>query len=149
MSGGVHHREAVGQTSSMSSAKMVSRRVVSWVVLGVVAAVIELALLRVLVELVQWPLPMATTVAAEALILAKFAIADRWVFGHPRPALDRLIRYHGACLGAFVVYWLTINGLVELLGLPYTLAFVAGTGASFAWSLVTNFLWVWVPKAAR
>ncbi len=128
---------------------MVSRRVVSWFVLGVVAAGVELALLRVLVELVEWPLPIATAVAAEALILAKFAIADRWVFGHPRPALDRLVRYHGACLGALVVYWLTINGLAEFLGLPYVLAFVLGTAASFAWSLVTNFLWVWVPKAAR
>jgi len=128
---------------------MVSRRVISWVVLGVVAAGVELALLRMLVEALQWPLPIATAVAAEALILAKFAIADRWVFGHRRPALDRLIRYHGACLGALIVYWLTINGLAELLGLPYVLAFVLGTGASFAWSLVTNFLWVWVPKAAR
>jgi len=128
---------------------MVSRRVVSWFVLGVVAAGVELALLRVLVELVEWPLPIATAVAAEALILAKFAIADRWVFGHPRPALDRLVRYHGACLGALVVYWLTINGLAEFLGLPYVLAFVLGTAASFAWSLVTNFLWVWVPKVAR
>ena len=111
--------------------------------LGVGAAVVELALLRVLVEGLQWALPVATAVAAETLILAKFAIADRWVFGHERPAFDRLARYHGACLGALVVYWLVINGLAELLGMPYMLAFVLGTGAAFAWSLVSNFAWVW------
>jgi hypothetical protein len=36
-----------------------------------------------------------------------------------------------------------INGLAVLLGLPYVVGFVLGTGAAFAWSLVTNFLWVW------
>lgn len=125
---------------------MVSRQVVSWFVLGVSASLVELGLLRLLVEVVLWPLPIATAVAAEILILCKFVIADRWVFGHERPALDRLVRYHGACLGALIVYWLVINGLAELVGLPYVLAFVLGTGASFAWSLVSNFRWVWASR---
>ena len=120
-----------------------SRRVLSWFVLGVVASLVELGLLRVLFEGLAWPLPVATAVAAEALILVKFVIADRWVFGHARPAWDRLARYHGACLGALVVYWLAINALAALLGLPYVVAFVIGTGASFSWSLVSNFRWVW------
>jgi len=122
---------------------VLSRRVSGWVVLGIGAAFVELGLLRVLFEGLGWALPVATAVAAEALILAKFVIADRWVFGHPAPAFNRLIKYHGACAGAFAVYWLVINGLSELVGVPYTLAFVVGTAASFAWSLATNFLWVW------
>ncbi len=122
------------------------RRISGWFVLGVVAAAVELALLRVLYEGLNWPLTVATAVAAEVLILAKFAIADRWIFGHPRPTLERAAKYHGACAGAFVVYWLVINGLSELLGVPYVVAFVLGTAASFAWSLATNFLWVWVTK---
>jgi putative flippase GtrA len=125
---------------------MPSRRVGGWLVLGVAAAVVELALLRVLVEVFVWPLLVASLVAAETLILVKFVIADRLVFGHLRPGVGRLLRYHGACLGALVVYWLVINGLVELLGVPYTVGFVLGTGASFAWSLVTNFLWVWARR---
>jgi putative flippase GtrA len=125
---------------------MPSRRVGGWFVLGVSAAVVELALLRVLVDVLSWPLFVASLVAAEALILVKFVIADRLVFGHSRPGLDRLLRYHGACLGAMIVYWVVINGLVELLGVPYTVGFVLGTGASFAWSLVSNFLWVWRPS---
>ena len=119
------------------------RRFVGWFVLGIVAAGVELALLRALVEGLSWPLPLATAVAAETLILAKFVINDRWVFGYPRPAFDRLARYHGACFGALLVYWLVINGLVDLVGMPYTVAFVLGTGASFVWSLISNFRWVW------
>ena len=119
-----------------------------WLALGIGAAVLELALLKVLYEVLAWPLPVATAVAAEVLILVKFVIADRWVFGHRRPTLNRLLRYHGACAGALAVYWLVINGLA-ILGLAYELAFVAGTAASFAWSLVTNFLWVWARPPAR
>ena len=119
-----------------------------WLKLGAGAALVELALLRMLYEGLTWPLPLATAVAAETLILAKFVIADRWVFEHPRPTFDRLVRYHGACLGALVVYWLVVNGLAELVGLPYVAAFVLGTGASFLWSLVSNFRWVWaVPRS--
>jgi putative flippase GtrA len=122
---------------------MVSRQFVNWFVLGVSASLVELGLLRLLFEVLLWPLPIATAVAAEILIMTRFVIADRWVFGHERPALDRLVRYHGACLGALVVYWLVINGAAELIGLPYVPAFVLGTAASFAWSLVSNFRWVW------
>lgn len=119
------------------------RRVSGWFALGVAAAGVELALLRLLYEVWQWPLPIATATAAEALIVAKFLIADRWIFGHPRPNWDRVLRYHGACAGAFVVYWLVINGLTELMGVPYAIGFLLGTAASFAWSLASNFLWVW------
>ena len=120
-----------------------SRRVVGWFAVGIAGSVAELGLLRVLLEVLQWPLPIATAIAAETLILVKFVIADRWVFGHSWPTVNRLVRYHGACAGAFIVYWLVINGVVELLVVPYVVGFVLGTGAAFAWSLVTNFLWVW------
>jgi putative flippase GtrA len=122
-------------------------RVAGWVVIGVAASVIELGLLRVLYEGLVWPLPVATAVAAEVLILGKFFAADRWVFGHARPGFTRLLRYHGASAGALVVYWLVINGLVQIVGVPYVVGFVLGTGAAFAWSLVTNFLWVWARPA--
>ncbi len=126
-----------------------SWRVVSWFVLGVVASLVELGLLRLLVELLSWPLPVATAVAAEVLILAKFLIADRWVFNHPWPAWDRLLRYHGASAGALAVYWVVINVLAALLATPYVVGFVLGTGAAFAWSLLTNFLWVWAKPVPR
>jgi putative flippase GtrA len=127
---------------------MTLKRLVSWVVLGVGAAVAELGLLKLLVDGLLWPLPVATAVAAEALILVKFFIADRWVFGHSRPTWRRLVQYHAACAGALVVYWVVINGLA-LLGISYEVGFVLGTGASFVWSLLTNFFWVWARPAVR
>ena len=107
------------------------------------AALVELGLLRILYETLGLPLAVATAVAAEVLVLIKFVINDRWVFNHPRPAWDRVWRYHGASAGALVVYWLVINGLAALGGAPYVVGFVVGTGAAFTWSLLTNFLWVW------
>jgi putative flippase GtrA len=120
-----------------------SRRIAGWFVIGLTASLLELGLLRLLYESLAWPLPVATAVAAEALILCKFFTADRWVFGHAWPALPRLLRYHGASAGALVVYWVVINGLALFQGVPYVAAFVLGTAAAFAWSLATNFLWVW------
>ncbi|HEY1294097.1 MAG TPA: GtrA family protein [Chloroflexota bacterium] len=127
-------------------------RLVRWVLLGLTASLLELALLRGLVELALWPLPLATAVAAEVLILGKFVVNDRYVFGHPWPNLSRLLRYHGASAGALVVYWLVLNALSLLAGVPYMAAFVVGTAAAFTWSLLTNFLWVWeqhnLPRAS-
>jgi putative flippase GtrA len=120
-----------------------SRRVAGWFAVGATASLVELALLRMLYEGLQWPFPVATAAAAETLILTKFFVSDRWVFGHVWPTLGRLLRYHGASAGALVVYWLVINGLTELVGLPYLAAFILGTAASFSWSLLSNFLWVW------
>jgi putative flippase GtrA len=126
---------------------MTLQRVVNWFVLGLGAAVAELGLLKVLYEGLQWALPVATAVAAETFILVKFFVADRWVFGHRLPRLGRALRYHGACAGALVVYWLVINGLASVFGVAYEVAFVLGTGAAFVWSLLTNFLWVWARPA--
>jgi putative flippase GtrA len=117
--------------------------VVRWVLLGVAASLLELALLRGLVEGLDWPLPVATAAAAEVLILGKFLANDRFVFGHPWPDLARLVRYHGASFGALAVYWLVLNALSLFGGLPYVAAFVVGTAAAFSWSLITNFVWVW------
>jgi putative flippase GtrA len=119
------------------------RRLISWVALGVSASLVELGLLRALYEGLVWPFPAATLVSAEVLILIKFVIADRWVFGHRWPAAGRLARYQGASAGALVVSWVVINALSVLLGVPYVVAFVLSTAAAFAWSLASNFLWVW------
>jgi putative flippase GtrA len=114
-----------------------------WIVLGVVALFLELGLLKLLYEVLGMPLALASLIAAEVLILARFVVADRFVFGHPRPTWARLARYHGSCAGALAVSWVILNGVASFLAVPYELAFLLGTGASFLWSLLTNFLWVW------
>jgi dolichol-phosphate mannosyltransferase len=117
-----------------------------WVAVGLTGALLELGLLAILRERLAVPLPIATLVAAETLIIGKFLAADRLVFRHPWPSLERMLKYHGASAGALVVSWLVINGLAELAGVPYPAAFVVSTAAAFAWSLVTNFMWVWARR---
>lgn len=123
------------------------RQVARWVVLGVAALGVEIALIGVLYQGLGLPLWLSSALAAEALILARFLVADRWVFRHPRPSVPRCIRYHGASAGAFAVSWVVLNGSAALLSVPYQVAALLGTGAAFVWSLLTNFLWVWRPTA--
>src|SRR5207302_2744248 len=87
------------------------RALAGWVLVGVIGALLELGLLRLLVEVGAWPLPVATLVAAEVLIILKFLSADRFVFGHPHPTYARALKYQGASIAALVVYWLVINAL--------------------------------------
>ena len=74
------------------------RRVGRWVLLGITASIVELALLRALYEGLHWPLPLATAIAAEVLIIGKFLANDRIVFelrlaeSAPTPALPRRLR---------------------------------------------------------
>ncbi len=138
------------------------RQVAGWLVVGVTAMVAEIALLGALFQGLGIPLWLASALAAETLILLRFVVADRWVFGYPRPSLARCGRYHGAAAGAFVVSWVVLNGSAAALDtsglirrvqvavldeatLRYVVPALLGTGAAFVWSFLTNFLWVWRP----
>jgi putative flippase GtrA len=133
-------------TSLVRSLVCLDRRLLGWLAVGVCASLLELGVLRALHDGLDLALPVATALAAEMLIVLKFGVTDRWVFGHPWPTVQRALRYHGACAGALVVYWLVINLASAVLGVPYVLGFLIGTGAAFMWSLATNFLWVWAPR---
>ena len=122
-----------------------TRELFGWVVVGVGGAALELGLLRVLVDGLLWAVPIASFVAAEALIIGKFLVTDRFVFGHPHPTYRRAAKYQGASTGALAVSWLVLNGFV-LVGVVYPIAFLVGTAAAFTWSLLTNFLWVWAVR---
>jgi putative flippase GtrA len=120
-----------------------TRQFAGWFVLGVTAFGIEVALLGVLHQWLSCPLWLASAVAAEFVLLARFLSTDRLVFGYARPDLSRCGRFHAAALGSFAVSWLALNGSSTFLDLPYVLAAFVGSIAAFAWSGVTNFLWVW------
>lgn len=119
------------------------RRLAGWTLVGVMAVGGELGLLVLLRDGLGWPIWLASLVAGELAILARFLATDRFVFGHHRPEAGRLARYHGACAVAFGVSWGVLNGLVAWLAVPYQLAWVVGTALSLAVSAVSSFLWVW------
>jgi putative flippase GtrA len=121
----------------------------SWFALGVIGFVLELGLLAILHQWLGMHLWMASAVAGETMILGRFLTNDRFVFGHATPSFGRCWRYHVASAGSFTVSWLVLNGSAHALQVPYPVAAFLGSAASFVWSALTNFLWVWRQPAAK
>src|SRR5919198_2964562 len=119
------------------------RQFAGWFILGVVAFGAEVALLGLLHQWLKCPLWLASALAAECVLLARFVSTDRLVFGYAVPTLARCGRFHGAALGSFVVSWIVLNGTASVFGVPYVAAAFLGSIAAFVWSALTNFLWVW------
>ena len=107
------------------------------------AFAVELVILAVLHQLWRWPLWQASAIAAEIVLLGRFLSTDRFVFGYRRPSIQRCWRFHVAAAGSFAVSWVVLNSTASFLHFPYPVAAFAGTVASFVWSAMTNFLWVW------
>ena len=76
------------------------------------------------------------------MLVIRFLINDRWVFGHRRPTWTRLGQFHVASAGGGVIWW-TLANLLPRFGFPELLAAIAGTAGSVVVSMATNFLWVW------
>jgi putative flippase GtrA len=114
-----------------------------WFGLGVVAFAIELGLLAILHQWLGMHLWQASALAGETVVLGRFLTTDRFVFGHSTPTWGRCWRYHVAAAGSFTISWLVLNSTAHVLQLPYPIATFLGSAAAFAWSGVTNFLWVW------
>jgi putative flippase GtrA len=123
---------------------------VGWFALGLLAFGIEILLLTVLHQWLKVSLWIASAMSAEVVLLGRFLSTDRFVFGYPTPSLGRCWRFHVSALGSFMVSWLVLNSAATVLGLEYIPAAFLGSVASFAWSGLTNFLWVWrAPKPAE
>jgi putative flippase GtrA len=118
------------------------QRFSGWFVLGVAAFGGEVVLLGVLHQWLKCPLWLASALAAECVLLARFLSTDRLVFGYPAPTLARCGRFHGAAVGSFAVSWIVLNGTASAFGVPYVAAAFFGSVAAFVWSGLTNFLWV-------
>lgn len=118
-----------------------------WFVLGLFAFGVEVALLGVLHQWLHSPLWLASATAAELVLCGRFLTTDRFVFGHSRPSFARCARFHAAAFGSFLVSWLVLNASAVVLDLHYVIAAFLGSLAAFVWSGLTNFLWVWRPRA--
>jgi putative flippase GtrA len=119
------------------------RQFAGWFVLGLVAFGAEVLVLGVLHQWLGLPLWLASALAAEGVLLGRFFSTDRFVFGCARPSVSRCWRFHVAAAGSFVVSWIVLNGSTALLDVHYAVAAFLGSVASFIWSALTNFLWVW------
>lgn len=122
---------------------------VGWFALGVLAFGVEVIVLAVLHQWLRMPLWIASALAAELVILGRFLTTDRFVFGYRAPSLGRCWRFHVSALGSFTVSWIVLNSAAVMLGVQYVIAAFLGSVAAFAWSGLTNFLWVWRPIPAE
>lgn len=138
-------RSHAGIAALLSRVPARVRQFAGWFTFGVIAFGIEVAILGVLHQRLGWPLWLASATAAEFVLLGRFLSTDRFVFGYARPTLGRCWRFHAAAVGSFVLSWIVLNGSAALLDLQYVIAAFLGSVAAFAWSGLTNFLWVWRP----
>jgi putative flippase GtrA len=122
--------------------RLQSQSFVRWWIVGLAFTAGALIFLYVLRDIFHLPLIVATSVGAEALLVLRFLINDRWVFGHRRPSWTRLWQFHVASAGGGAIWWILAN-LLPRYGVHYLLAAVAGTAGSVLFSMATNFLWIW------
>jgi putative flippase GtrA len=120
--------------------------IVRWLIVGIIFFGLTIPALYLLHDQFGLPLPVATLLAGELLTVLRFGVNDRWVFGNPRPTWRRLMEYHAAVISSSIIWWAVTN-VVPLFGVHYLIASLFGTATSVGWSMVTNFLWVWRPKA--
>jgi putative flippase GtrA len=119
-----------------------SRSLGRWLIVGLAFTGGGLGVLYVLRDILRLPLIVATSAGAEATLLLRFLINDRWVFGHRRPTWTRLWQFHVASAGGGAIWWVVAN-LLPRFGVHYLLAAIAGTACSVMVSMATNFLWIW------
>lgn len=113
-----------------------------WFVVATLFTAAGLGLLKLFVDGLQWPYPVATLVQSELCNLLRFFVNDRWVFGRRRPTWKRLVQYHIANAMGFAVWWVGANAL-KAMGMNYLLASVVAMLGSFGVSWLTNFKWIW------
>jgi len=119
-----------------------SKSFVRWWIVGLAFTGGALVVLYVLRDLLHLPLIVATSAGAEAMLVLRFLINDRWVFGHRRPTWIRLWQFHLASAGGGAIWWIVAN-LLPRYGVHYLIAAIAGTACSVLFSMATNFLWIW------
>ncbi|HEX2854097.1 MAG TPA: GtrA family protein [Opitutaceae bacterium] len=122
--------------------KLVTPRVLRWLVVGVLFAVLSVGLLKVLVGVLLWPFAFATLCSGELITVLRFLMVDRWVFSHPRPTWKRLWQYHIANALGFAVWWSAAN-LLKMVGVHYLAASILAMFVSVGFNLLSNFLWIW------
>ena len=121
------------------------KSIARWWVVGFLFTGWSTCVLYLVISRWHWSVPVGSFATAEVGTVLRFAVNDRWVFGYPRPTLRRLWQYHVANAGGFVIWWSVCNVLPSF-GIHYLIASVLATCCSVAFSMLTNFLWIWRRK---
>ncbi|MFP3914780.1 MAG: glycosyltransferase [Actinomycetota bacterium] len=114
---------------------------------GATGVVVNNLILFLLHGLAGLLLPIASVVAVESAIVSNFLLNDRWTFRRLQPEVGRFLRFNVVSAGGLLVNVAVLTSLVELFGLHYLIANLAGIGAALAWNFSINVRWTWAPAA--
>jgi dolichol-phosphate mannosyltransferase len=117
-------------------------RLLRWLGAGLLSMAASSAFLYAFVDLLGFPVPVATLFTAEACTLLRFLVNHYWVFGQRSPTWKHCLQYHVATAGAFVTWW-TVSNVLVFLGVHYILAGLLAVPFSAIVNLLGSFLWVW------
>jgi putative flippase GtrA len=113
-----------------------------WLATGVAFIFINSIFMVGLVEYFKLDAIWVTLISAELCTILRFFVNEHWVFKGIGPVWKRLLQYHVANAGSFVVWIIAANLLIHW-GIHYLLASALAVGISTMVSMASNFLWVW------
>ncbi len=124
------------------------RVLVRWFIVALSSIVFGLGILYGLIDGLGLPVWLGSLLCAEIGTLLRFFLNERFVFQTSGSIWLRLIKYHVANGGGYLIWYGTTNA-IALLGIHYLLGGLLGMAASMVWSLITNFGWVWRAPTAK
>jgi putative flippase GtrA len=113
-----------------------------WLAAGLAFIFINSIFMVGLVEYFKLQALWATLISAELCTILRFFVNEHWVFKGIGPVWKRLLQFHVASAGSFVVWVIAANLLIHW-GIHYLLASALAVGISVMASMASNFLWVW------
>jgi putative flippase GtrA len=131
---------------ALSSTEANARRLPRFLVVGASGVVVNTLATYVLYERVHLPLIAASALAVELAIASNFVWNDRWTFqrtGTSFSQFARFARFNLVSLGGLIVTVSTAWLLVQLGGVNYLIANLAGLGLATTCNFVANVQWTW------
>jgi putative flippase GtrA len=123
-----------------------ARTLARFLLVGASGVVVNTLTVYVLYERAHLPLIVTSALAVELAIASNFAMNDRWTFqrtGSSFLQLTRFARFNLVSLGGLIVTTSTAWLLVQLGGVNYLIANLAGIGLATACNFVANVRWTW------
>ena len=123
-----------------------ARRFARFGLVGAVGAVVNMAILYLLVQHGGWNHMPAAVVATEIAILSNFVLNDCWTFrdvASPYTWLARLLRYNAIAGGGALISLVVLAVLTLAAGMQYLLANLVAIGAGTVWNYAINSRLTW------
>jgi len=117
-------------------------KTIRWLITGLGFLFFNTCALYIFVEIFKLSSHLATFLSAELSTIVRYFINNYWVFKYEEISIRGFINYHVANLGAFTV-WLIASNLLINFGVHYIYAGIIAVLFSTSFSFYSNFYWVW------